>query len=741
MIYNSEVGNECYRKRDDMFKRDVKQRKILRKLNKQLVTVAILGGVIASGGTVVAAQTQSEELSQLDPVVELAEDASEMKVNASEEVMDQSVLKDERYTNAPLATDRSKERSVAATHLETIATTELSEKPYRRATIFHTNDIHGRISYQRNSRYSMGFANIQSLADKYRELADEFIMVDAGDTMHGTNEVNLSQGKNAIDLLNALGYSVFTPGNHEYNYGLERLVALTKDKNNTFKTITSNVKYKETDQRVFDAFAEWNVFGQKIGIIGVTAQDTPTTTHPDNVKDVYFMDEVSAVRQEVDALSNQFDHLIALTHVGYDVDRKIATEVNGIDVIIGGHSHTPIIGGKMINDTLIAQAWEYGKMVGLVHLDFDDKGRLIRKTAETLTLDENFNFKDNRGKEENILSVLPSTVLGDVAEIKREQVMPNPKTQAMLDDYKAKLDEQLKKPVGQTAVSLNGARDAVRRRETNLGNLIADALRSFSGAEIGVLNGGAIRASLEAGPLTVGDIITVLPFINTVETINVPGSIIKEALEHSVRLLPNEQNGGFLQVSGMSFVVDVTRPVGERVVAINVGGRPIDAQRVYSLTTSDFTLAGGDGYHMFKAYKVANVSGELFSDAVIRYIRNHSAPIEPGIDGRIVISEVRVTERYLEQLGFAGSASAAHTVTGQTDVLQPGRQLVASRVDGVNLEKTKKVIVSNARDHQVTQQQAKTDQVLPNTATGVWIMGLMGVVTLVSGAWMSFLKR
>lgn len=733
-------------------------RKVLRKVKKHFVAVTVTGGLV--GGVINTQVVQAEEAVNKDTVVDTEQITpvtdEENKPEDTSSKVDQTDQQNEEAPslNQEEQVSEPKTRAVEdTTTQETDSktdTTDKAKKPYRRATILHTNDIHGRISYQGDSRYDMGFANIKTIADKYRELADEFIMIDAGDTIHGTNEVNLSRGKNAIDLLNKLGYKAFTPGNHEYNFGLDRLLELTGDEKNTFKTISSNVEYKDSGKKVFDSYTEWEVFGNKIGIIGVTAQDTPTTTHPDNVKDIRFTDEVTAMKGEIERLSDEFNHFIALTHVGYNVDEKIAKEVEGLDVIIGGHSHTPVIGGKVVNGTLITQAWEYGKMLGLVHLDFDEDGNLINKTAETITLDDNFALRDNRGKEENILNVLPSSTLGNTDDIKRETATEDPETKQMLDEFKNELDAKLDEQIGESAVDLEGTRDAVRRRETNLGNFIADAIRDFSKADIGVLNGGSIRSALEAGKLTVGDIITVLPFINTVETIELPGSVIKSALEHSVRLLPDEQNGGFLQMSGMSVVVDITKPVGERIVAVNVGDKPLDLDHIYSLTASDFTLAGGDGYDMFTKFDVANVSGELFSDAVMTYIKKQNKAISPKVEGRITIASESVTDEKLQELGFTriGSTPKTDTETVEVEKTETDTTNVAKADDRLTEEssKTEKVIVDKVvavenQEVKNNQHQTKDGEKLPDTATSTWVLGLLGMTSLLGGLGITRFKK
>ena len=531
---------------------------------------------------------------------------------------------------SPVQAEASPE--VSLDHAPNLKLPPVPERPAgtRRATIGFTNDLHGRITRQGESDYDMGLGHIKTIFDAYRQLADEFLLLDAGDTVHGTTLVNLTEGENIIRLMNEMGYHAMTTGNHEYNYGFDRLKELEEQAD--FEFVASNVKDTEGND-LFKSFTEWEVFGEKIGIIGLATRGTYTSTHPNNVKGIVFTDEVQAISDQIEALSEEFSKFIVLSHVGYGVDQEIARQNPEVELIIGGHSHTPVIGGAYVegNDkTLITQAWEHGKLIGLVHLDFDENGNIVQKTAQHLTLAENF---------DEILEDLPSSTVGNPEDILAvEGSEEDPVIKEMLEEIQAEVERELGEVIGSTSVVLNGERDFVRRGETNLGNLITDAVREFTGAEIAFINGGGIRASIDAGEITLGDVVSVLPFINLVETVNVPGSVILEALEHGSRQYP-EQNGGFLHASGLKYIVDATREPGQRVVYVEVNGEVLDPDRTYNLATNDFLLAGGDGYTMFADYDVELVTGELFSDVLINYIRQQDGPIAPETEGRITVSD------------------------------------------------------------------------------------------------------
>ncbi|EKU93857.1 5'-nucleotidase C-terminal domain-containing protein [Alloiococcus otitis] len=580
-----------------------------------------------------ASQGQADDQGQeaaSNPVAEGESSEGETEETPSQDQTADSDADQGQDQESPVQAEASPE--VSLDHAPNLKLPPVPERPAgtRRATIGFTNDLHGRITRQGESDYDMGLGHIKTIFDAYRQLADEFLLLDAGDTVHGTTLVNLTEGENIIRLMNEMGYHAMTTGNHEYNYGFDRLKELEEEAD--FEFVASNVKDTEGND-LFKSFTEWEVFGEKIGIIGLATQGTYTSTHPNNVEGIVFTDEVQAISDQIEALSEEFSKFIVLSHVGYGVDQEIARQNPEVELIIGGHSHTPVIGGAYVdgNDkTLITQAWEHGKLIGLVHLDFDENGNIVQKTAQHLTLAENL---------DQILEDLPSSTVGNPEDILAvEGSEEDPVIKEMLEEIQAEVERELGEVIGSTSVVLNGERDFVRRGETNLGNLITDAVREFTGAEIAFINGGGIRASIDAGEITLGDVVSVLPFINLVETVNVPGSVILEALEHGSRQYP-EQNGGFLHASGLKYIVDATREPGQRVVYVEVNGEVLDPDRTYNLATNDFLLAGGDGYTMFADYDVELVTGELFSDVLINYIRQQDGPIAPETEGRITVSD------------------------------------------------------------------------------------------------------
>ena len=660
---------------------------------------------------------------------------------------------------------------------ETVTVPEVPERPEgtQRATIIHTNDIHGRINHQGESDYDLGMGHIKTIADAYRELSDEVILLDAGDAVHGTTSVNLSEGKNMIELMNELGYKALSPGNHEFNYGSDKLKEL--DELAEFDFIASNIEDENGDQ-LFDTFTEWQVFGENIGIIGVGSQETRTTTHPNNIENITFTDEVDAVKGQIDKLSNQFSKFILLSHAGFGVDQEIARQIPELDLIIGGHSHTPVIGGSYVDGnerTLSTQAWEHGKLIGVVHLDFDGEGNIIQRTSQLVTLDSNFDA---------IIESLPASTVGDTDDILRFDVEEDPVVAEMLEDIQTKLEEELSVVIGSSEVRLDGERANVRTGETNLGNLITDAVRDYTNADVAFMNGGGIRASIESGDITVGDVMTVLPFINLVETVNIPGSVLLEALEHGASLYP-EQNGALLHVSGMKYIVDATKEPGSRVVYAEVGGEVLDPEKVYNVATNDFLIAGGDGYSMLEPYESDLVTGELFSDVLISYLQKQEGPIAPEVEDRMTFSDEALDDEALAALiaqitdgevedtpetpevpevpetpeepedsespevpetpelpGTVEDEDLQDLINYLTDLF--GEAVVNELLDQLTVEELKELIDLYEAEEEAVKEEAEAileerskvdidDERLPDTATATWLTGLVGLVSLSSG--------
>ncbi len=471
--------------------------------------------------------------------------------------------------------------------------------------ILHTNDVHSRlVSHvpQGAEKEQGGRVRLATLVEDVRAQygAEKVLLLDAGDSIHGTNIDNLFGGLPSIEIMNAMGYNAFTPGNHEFNFGQEVLAQRIQDAK--FATLAANVARE--DGTLFAGYSAMiqKINGIKVGIIGLVPQETPIVTHPKNVEGLVFHEPIAIAKQVVASVRPQVDLVIVLSHLGYNKDIELAQAVPGLDVIVGGHSHTELKTAAEVNGVLIVQSHEYANNLGFLRLEVENK-KIVKHESKLIP------------------------VTADVAK--------NKKIQAIVDRWDGQLQQRLGQVVGKSDISWNGERASVRTKETNLGNLVADIMRDTVGTDIALTNGGGIRASINPGDIKVADIYSVLPFDNTLAVIELRGMDIIEALEHSCRLLP-EQNGGFLQVSGITFEVMPDAVVGARVINVKVDGRPISTGGYYTVATNDFLAAGGDGYEILKNGKLVADTGIMLRDVMVDYFVNNPAVKSP--DGpRIVI--------------------------------------------------------------------------------------------------------
>ena len=473
--------------------------------------------------------------------------------------------------------------------------------------ILHTNDIHGRIS---RGDGLAGFSSVSALKKAFTDAGAYVLLVDAGDVLHGLPAATINKGADVVRIMNAVGYDLMTPGNHDFNYGTERLVELSKLMN--FPVISANVISKETGKTIFDAYAIVKKGGITFGFFGLSTPETAYKTNPKNVKTVVFKNPVEYAAKQVSELKKKnVDYIVALTHLGVDAaseytSDKIAAKVRGIDLIIDGHSHTLMVGGKPVDesiiltehgDTLIVSSGEYIKNIGVVIISADGE-------ISSGFIPYSEDIPSDAGIDELVAAI---SMLSDVT---------------------------LSEVIGTTAVKLSGEREYSRRQETNLGNLAADAIRAATDADVAFTNGGGIRASIEAGDITKKDLVTVFPFGNYVVTKRVTGKALLAAMEHGVKDYP-DLSGGFPQVSGITFQIDASKPAGSRIGGAMVGGKDLDPNSFYLLATNDFLAGGGDDYTMLDEFGIVNEYASL-EEILITFIQAHP-DLAPEVEGRITV--------------------------------------------------------------------------------------------------------
>ena len=395
-----------------------------------------------------------------------------------------------------------------------------------------------------------------------------------------------------VELLSAAGVDVSVPGNHDFNYGSARLEVLAKNFKGT--ELASNVVRRKNKKFVFQPYKIYKMAGLKIGVFGLSTPESAYKTNPKNVETIEFLDPIMQSKLMIAKLRSKVDVLICVMHMGLDdssefTSERIARETHGIDVIIDGHSHTTLPEGLTVGKTLIAQTGSYGNWLGRVDVTVD-KHMITSKRARLL----------------------------DVAAVKEIASTPDPTVAAKLIEIDRANDTILSEVVTQSERRLTSARNVIRCGESELGNLVADAFRWKTKADIAICNGGGLRADLPSGAVTRGNMLAIFPFGNTLEVREISGGTIREMLEHSVFAYPAEF-GGFLSVSGMTFSFDPTAPSGKRVRDVFVNGVRLEDTMTYTLAAVNFQFEGGDEFTMLKGLKLVSQSVGP-EDIVVEYL-------------------------------------------------------------------------------------------------------------------------
>ena len=511
---------------------------------------------------------------------------------------------------------------------------ELEGKTY----ILHTNDVHGQL---------MGYANIAALKKDLESKGAEVILVDAGDYSQGTIYVSLDKGENAIVMMNEAGYDLATLGNHEFDYGYEQLKA-----NMAFfsgKILCANVL--ENGKPIFDGHTIIERNGVKIGFFGLETPEASTKANPALIKGLVFpagKEMYAIAQQEVDALKAEgADIVICLAHLGVDSESEpnrsydLYKNVTGIDFVIDGHSHTVMTEG------------ENGEPIQSTGTKFENIGVIVVDKA-------------TKKIEKNYLEAIVWKDLGDKKISDRENDRPmDAAAQTLAAQLMDEIDEKFGVPFAKSEVDLNGAKDPGNRTmETNLGDLITDAmmwkiLQDTSEVTVpkenilAITNGGGIRASIAKGEISMKDVNTVLPFGNTLSVVYVTGAELLEALEASTYSTP-KAIGGFPQVSGLKFTIDVNKPYAKndttypnstyygpksinRVSIQEVNGKPFDPKATYAVITNNFLAAGGDTYYAFASASAQFDTGLPLDEVLMEYISE-------GLNGVVSAAQYEKTQ-------------------------------------------------------------------------------------------------
>jgi len=505
--------------------------------------------------------------------------------------------------------------------------------------ILHTNDVHGAID---------NYASVAALKDAYEAAGAQVLLMDAGDFSQGSTSVNVSEGATAVELMNMAGYDVATTGNHEFDFGYANLRTLMESAE--FPILAADAFTAEGDLAMDGDNLTFQLGDVTVGVFGLATPETATKAHPAKLEGVTFLaeDELFACAQEqVDELTAAgCDYIICLGHLGIDAESTgnrsidLLENVTGIDVFIDGHSHSTqsdiaeeTNGTGMVGDTVLTSTGTKLESVGVVDIAAD--GTI---DASTISMEE-----------------LNAT----------EGFTPDQDIATRVSEINAQIEEDMGQVIGTSEVDLDGVRENVRASETNLGDLITDAMLWQAGqdneeVDAAITNGGGIRASIAAGDITKKSVNDVLPFGNTLYVVELTGAELLEALEASTYCTP-EPVGAFPQVAGIEFTINTgaAYDAGEnypgttyaepasinRVTIQTVGGQAFDAGATYTIVTNDFLAAGGDTYYAFSAAESGYDTGISLDQVVMDYITEE-------LDGTVTAARYGQTANRIHTISY-----------------------------------------------------------------------------------------
>lgn len=518
---------------------------------------------------------------------------------------------------------------VAASLMLGVFSVSAQESPFT-LTILHTNDTHA--AHEANSAGDGGAARLATVVTQIREQGGNVLLLDGGDRFTGTLFHQQYRGADQVQIMNAVGYDAMTLGNHEFDDGDQVLANFIDGLN--FPVVSSNVDVSASEilEGKVLPYVIFDVNGVSVGVTGLTTPETPILASPG--PEVVFHADMAAVTQvSVDEMTAAGANVIILvTHIGLSEDMRVAAETTGVDVIVGGHSHT------LLGNAYVASAGEYPVIVenpngepvyivqagsnttylGRLNVTFDEAGVVTAASGDTIFLSQ--------------------------------YITPDAEVEAIVEELAGPIEELRSTEIGAEAIiHLVGNRSVCRVEECILGNLIAEALLAETGADLAITNGGGIRAEIDAGPITLGEVLTVLPFGNLTATVTITGAGVIEALENGVSqvvvtdgvVVRDGATGRFPQVAGLRFSFDPTQEAGSRIVSVEVRGAdgtfaPIDTEASYVVATNDFARNGGDGYEAFANGENPYDYGKPMDQALAEYLVALTI-VEPELDGRIEI--------------------------------------------------------------------------------------------------------
>ena len=485
-------------------------------------------------------------------------------------------------------------------------------------TVLHTNDLHAHIEPTKIGNTTFGgYAKKATLIKKYRAEDPNTILLNGGDTFQGTLFFTQYIGMADLALMNVMGYDGMAVGNHEFDLGPEPLVEFAKHA--TFPLLSANLDVSAVDglKNTIKPHAIKQVGGQKIGMIGAMTPDLMSISSPG--PHVKLIDLYDSINKSIAALKGEgVNKIVLLSHLGLPVERDVARRCPGLDVIIGGHSHTylgkatgiqgfaqpggpyPIAIDNSESKVLLVSAWQWGKVLGRIKVNFDDDGKVKDWT--------------------------------DANPILVEASVPDDPTVASMIAALTKPIESLRQTVVATA-PFELSRENSGRGNSIMGNIICDAMLAATektGAKLAIMNNGGIRAGIDQGPITFDEVIQTSPFGNTLVVLDLTGAELLAAFEHTAR-----GNGIGIHVSKWTKIrVDGSKPAGQRVTA-TINGEPVSKDKTYRIVTNSFVASGGDAFTMIRDAKGYRIdTGSLDRDALVEYLKTFKGD-DPSREPRI----------------------------------------------------------------------------------------------------------
>ncbi len=440
-------------------------------------------------------------------------------------------------------------------------------------TVLFFNDLHGHlmpfeVKGEGGKQEVGGIARVAALISEIRAQNDRkqirTLVLVAGDILQGTPMSTVFRGEPDVKCLNAMGVDALTVGNHEFDFGLDNFLKLQRMA--SFPFLSANIIEKETGRPLCPSHLAVPLGrGTALTIIGVTTRDLMTTTRAENVATLRVLDSVTAVQQVYDRVRADGPVLL-LSHSRHRTDRAIAEVLPDLAAIIGDHDQILLSPYRTVGRVPVFQAFEKGRYLGRIDLQIDPRTK-------------------------------KATLIGHDYMAINADIAPDPQISAIVAGYDERLGQQFKQVIGRSNTFLDGEREHIRYQETSLGNFVTDIMAAHTGAQIALINSGALRASIKEGPITVEDVFKAMPYANELVLVELTGAEIQQVLLRSVRGSREDEDGGFLHVSGIT--MDVR---GHKVENVRVGrsGRALDPQQVYSVVVPDFLASGGDGHDVFK---------------------------------------------------------------------------------------------------------------------------------------------